>query len=200
MTTTNTTARKPATGLNFAKPIVATAELDGKSKGIIRAVSDLLSRDGTDPGEVFGEFCERLRKRYELARAILFLATDSPKAIQSYALWENGQSTSGVMVTIPEEDSALWELLETGFARSFTPARLFSGNIFERKLCVGSDTGALLLWPLVTDNGRHGLVAFNTSTAQPLTASDPLLKAVMKSLAEYLAGARALRVESRAAE
>ena len=164
----------------------ATPELDARGKAILRAFDSLIERRPGDPAVVFGQLCSRLRRRLRIWRGLLFVLTENPKALQSYALWDEGALSSGVLVTVPPEDSQLWELLETGCAKTYTPAHLFSGNLIETKLVDSVSDGALTLWPLLCEDRPVGLVALNCQPGARIEADEPLLRSALVSFACYL--------------
>ncbi|HSG99000.1 MAG TPA: hypothetical protein VLB27_03060, partial [candidate division Zixibacteria bacterium] len=164
-----------------------TTTLDARGRAILKAFVELLQRRPADPAVVFGQICSRLRRRLRLRRALLFVKTERPAALQSYALWEDGALSSGVLVTVPTEDSLLWELLETGCAKSYSPASLFNGNLIESKLTYSIPNGALALLPLSHQRRPVGLVALNSGLGAELEPNDPLLQGTLALFGAFLA-------------
>ena len=133
--------------------------------------------------DLFGDLCNHHRGKFDLVRATLFVLIGKKQTLKSFALWDQGQVRSGVMVQIPSNPSAFYELLETKCSKTYSPAECFNGSPIEDKLAVANSSGALLLAPLVHNGKAHGLISLNSNHRRPFTDPSGVLHSAIEAFA-----------------
>lgn len=156
-------------------------------RSFIRAIKKSVANNNSSAIDLFGRICDYHRDKLSLIRATLFIVSKKDRQLRTFALWDQGSIRTGVMVKVPREDSAFYELLDANCSKTFSPAACFSGSLIEEKLSVINSSGALLLSPLYCDGIAVGMIAFNSSERRPFAESKSTLQIVLADFAKGFA-------------
>lgn len=108
--------------------------------------------------ELFKKFLDRIYVKLSLRHAVLFTLHTEPSRIISLALWNSGELSTGVAITIPREDSLLAELIETKCVKIISPVVDSPGNFVESRLLLDHPGGALAIYPMFDDSNPVGII------------------------------------------
>ena len=137
------------------------------------AVSDW-KYEGTRPTastvtEEFTRFTSRLRKSISVDKCILVLRRDSEDRLAAVASWDHGQISDGLAINLPHDNSLFEKVTEDGRLYTENFCDSFSGNFFERKLLIDSESRSFALQPLRHDGHLVGLVGMSSEKAMAFT-------------------------------
>ncbi|MBN4076567.1 hypothetical protein JYT16_02495 [Gemmatimonas aurantiaca] len=166
---------------------------DPADRAFIRAIKKSVEENNASAIDLFGRICDYHRTKLSLVRATLFIVSKRDRQLKSFALWDQGSIRAGVMVHVPRERSAFYELLEAHCNKTFSPAACFNGSLIEEKLSIVNNSGALLLSPLYCDGVAVGMIAFNSSERRPFAESKVTLETALAYFANGFASQKFLK-------
>lgn len=135
------------------------------------------------PG-LFEEFLDRIHEKFCLRRAVLFTSHTKPSRIISLAMWNRGELSTGVAITIPNEDSLLAELIEANCVKIFSPVVDCPGNFVESRLLLDHPGGALAIYPMVDDSKPVGTICLVSNEENAFFGENLFLKNAIKIFSE----------------
>lgn len=135
------------------------------------------------PG-LFEEFLDRIHDKFCLRRAVLFTSHTKPPRIISLAMWNRGELSTGVAITIPNKDSLLIELIEANCVRIFSPVVDCPGNFVESRLLLDHPGGALAIYPMVDDSIPVGAICLVSDDENSFFGGNIFLKNAIQVFSE----------------
>ncbi|MCH9030650.1 MAG: hypothetical protein IIB00_00115 [candidate division Zixibacteria bacterium] len=148
--------------------------------------SELISLNASslDLPELFKKFLDKIRKTFSLRRAVLFTSHTQPLRIVSLAMWNRGELSTGVAITIPNEDSLLAELIDTNCVKIISPVVESPGNFIESRLLLDHPGGALAIYPMVDDSNPTGIICLVSDEETAFFGENLFLKNMIKIFSE----------------
>jgi len=154
----------------------STATLDNSLRNLKASSSQL--------PDLFEEFLDRVNERFSLRRAILFTSHTDPSRIISLAMWNHGELSTGVAITIPSEDSLLDELIEANCAKIISPVTESPGNFIESRLLLDHPGGSLAIYPMVDDTIPVGAICLVSDAEDSFLGNGDFLKNAIQIFTE----------------
>lgn len=118
-----------------------------------------------DLAELFLSLTRRLCERFEINRGVLVLRRRDSHRLAAYSTWNNGHTREGLTINLPEDPSLFEKVAESGQVYTENFCDTFTGNFFERKLLLDSDSRSFVLQPLKSEGQVVGLIGY--SSEQP---------------------------------
>ncbi len=149
--------------------------------------------------DAFEQFVRALPKSLELRRAGFILAhqgntaqdntaTDTSQvALTIIAISDREIVRAGLGVSIPRENSALYEICDSHCLKTITPADDFRGNFVERHALVVSASGCLGMYPLAVNQLSMGAVTLNCDCQSTISAYSEQLSESLEKLTNHIA-------------
>lgn len=134
--------------------------------------------------ELFKNFLDIIYRGFCLRRAVLFTSHTKPSRIVSLAMWNSGELSTGVAITIPDEDSLLAELIDTNCTKIISPAIDSPGNFIESRLLLDHPGGALAIYPMFAKITPIGVISLVSNDENAFFCNSDSLKSAIQIFAE----------------
>ena len=99
-------------------------------------------------------------------------------------MWNSGELSTGVAITIPAEDSLLAELIDTNCAKIISPVIDSPGNFIESRLLLDHPGGALAIYPIFNEVTPVGIIALVSNDENAFFCNSDSLKSAIQIFAE----------------
>jgi GAF domain len=119
--------------------------------------------------EEFTRLTKRLRKQLDVDKCILILKRPAENRLAAVASWDHGVVSDGLAINLPHDNSLFEKVTEDGALYTENFCGSFSGNFFERKLLIDSESRSFALQPLRHDGHLVGMVGMSSEKPMAFT-------------------------------
>lgn len=99
-------------------------------------------------------------------------------------MWNRGELSTGVAITIPNEDSLPAELIDTNCVKIISPVVESPGNFVESRPLLDHPAGALAIYPMLNDITPIGVIGLVSNDENAFFCDGAFLKNAIQIFAE----------------
>jgi len=109
---------------------------------------------------LFHEMTNKLSKFFSISRAVLIIRDRVKNSLGVRAVWKNFQFQNGLTLTLPENNSFLYEILNSRKTKSLPIFSKAPGNMIENRILINKSDSALVVCPLISVDKIRGMISF----------------------------------------
>lgn len=125
-------------------------------------IPDFVVTPETELSETFAGLTRRLTRQYPIDKGVLVLRNEDAGELSAISTWHAGSVRDGLRLNLPIETSLFEKVAESGQVYTEEFAGSFSGNFFERKLLLESDSRCFVVQPLKSEGRVMGLLGYSS--------------------------------------
>jgi len=131
---------------------------------ILKSFQHLISQSESVP-KMFHLLTGKLSKFFSISRAVLIAFSHRENSLKAIAMKDHQIIGDGLALTLPRQDSLLYDVFDNGSVYLENYPGAFDGNFFERKLLLDDDTKSLVIIPLRFEDNIRGLICYSSPIA-----------------------------------
>ena len=112
--------------------------------------------------QAFSELTEELTRDFEISKGVLVVRMHDTDSLAAISTWKDGTMRDGLTVSLPANSSLFEKVAEGGSVYTEDFCDAFSGNFFERKLLLDSNSRSFVVQPLKAEGKVVGLLAYSS--------------------------------------
>ena len=144
-------------------------------------------RKTDDIYKLFFLLTKKLSKFFSISRASLIVHSKLDGKLKAIAMKGDKGAHEGLALTLPEQNSLLYNILESGVPYIENYPQQFPGNFIEEKILIDSDTRSLAVLPIKDNGTLGGLICFASPVPYAFTMlEDGLLDDLMEKFGPVL--------------
>ncbi len=109
---------------------------------------------------LFCEMTNKLSKFFSISKAVLIIKDSRKGTLGVMAIWNNLQFQNGLTLTLPKQNSFLYEVLKSRKIKSLPIFSKAPGNMIENKIISNKTDSALAVCPMISEDMIRGLISF----------------------------------------
>lgn len=109
---------------------------------------------------LFREMTNKLSKFFSISKAVLIIRDSGKNSLGVRAVWKNFQFQNGLTLTLPKNNSFLYEILNSGKTKSLPIFSKAPGNMIENRILINKSDSALIVCPLISVDKIRGMISF----------------------------------------
>ncbi|MEW5924069.1 MAG: hypothetical protein AB1746_08790 [Candidatus Zixiibacteriota bacterium] len=146
----------------------------------LRSLSSLF-RNNKNIYDIFFSLTKKLNKFFSLSRSILIVNSDKDNQLKVIAMKGPQDSRIGLALTLPRQDSILYQVFNSRAIYTENYPHQFAGNFIERKLLLDDNPGSIAICPVKSDGNVRGLICLTSPALYAFTLfRDGALDAVLE--------------------
>ncbi len=112
--------------------------------------------------DIFCELTRRLEIKFDIHKGVLVIRNQDENSFLAVSTWNNGEFLDGLAISLPTEPSLFEQVAADGQVFSDSYGGIFSGNFFEKKLLLDSNSKSYVLHPLKHEGQIIGMIGYSS--------------------------------------
>lgn len=157
-------------------------------KEVTRSFDRLLSQEKPIP-TLFCELVNKLGKWFSISNAVLALCSHPNQTLKVASWWESHCFKEGVLMSLPAQESLLYEVLRSGHFLHIQVGGKIPGNYIEQRLMYSQTTESLAVCPLIHNDDAYGVISLSSPVSNAFELwHDCQFNSVLEKMASVIAG------------
>ncbi len=155
--------------------------INGRMSNIFLKSLSSLFRNNKNIYDLFFSLTKKLNKFFSLSRSILVIRSMRDDDLKVIAMKGPQNSRIGLALTLPRQNSIIYQVLGGKEIYTENYPHEFSGNFIERKLLLDDNPGSIAICPIKNDGDVCGLICLTSPALYAFTLfRDGALDAVLE--------------------